>query len=107
MINLDRLLHAGPRDARLVRAKVEVLARALRRSASAERTRIDALELSVVEPEGLAQAPDATCSSVASTDPGPGAVLNLVAYAHLVPLVDGGILIRKPECVRWRVPFRA
>jgi ThiF family len=40
LVNLDRLLHAGPRDAALGRSKIEVLARALRRSATAENPHI-------------------------------------------------------------------
>ena len=93
-INLDRLLHATARDAALARAKVEVLRRALRRSATAARPTFATHELSVVEPGGLEAALDCDVIFSCVDRPWPRAALNYVAFAHLIPVVDVGIAVR-------------
>lgn len=89
--NLDRLLHATPRDARVRRPKVDVLARALKLSATAAEFSVRPLQMSVVEPDGFNAVLDADVIFSCVDRPWGRSALNLVAYAHLIPVIDGGI----------------
>lgn len=93
-VNLDRLLHATERDAKKKKAKVRVLAKALRTSATAEGFSVEPIERSVVEEAGFRDALDCDLLFSCVDRPWPRSVLNFVAYAYLIPVVDGGIKVK-------------
>ena len=88
-VNLDRLLHASVAD--VGRAKVRVLGDALRKSATAERFSVTEVEFGVGEDTGLRAALDCDVLFSCVDRPWPRSILNAVAYAHLIPVIDGGI----------------
>jgi hypothetical protein len=105
--NLDRLLHAGPRDVRLARSKVETLKRGLLISATAEAPLIEIHELSLVEEAGLLEALDCDVLFSCVDRPWPRSALNMVAYAHLIPVIDGGIRVGVAEGQLERADWKA
>lgn len=92
-VNLDRLIGARPLDARLRRAKVDLARRLACRAATATQPEIVAHDMSVCTPAGLGTALDYDVIFSCVDRPWPRAVLNALAYADLIPVIDGGIAI--------------
>lgn len=90
--NLDRLLGATRADIGML--KVRVAARQCRRAATAEHLEITEVAHSIAEPAGYQAALD--CDVLFSCVDRPRArnILNHLAYAHLIPVIDGGIQVR-------------
>lgn len=108
--NLDRLLHATEDD--IGNAKVAVLATGLMRSATGADVHIGQSEWSVTEEAGFRRALDADVLFSCVDRPWPRAAMNLIAYAHLIPVVDGGIQVattkaRKLRRADWRAHVAA
>ena len=89
--NMDRLIGAKRRDALLKRPKVHIAEREASQAATAANPRIDVSDLSICEPEGLRLALDHDIIFSCVDGPWPRAVLNSLAYADLIPVIDGGI----------------
>lgn len=110
--NLDRLLHAGTADVRLARSKVESLLTPLRSAATHPTVQIIGLEHSVLEPGGTAAALDCDVLFSCVDRPWPRSHLNALAYAHLIPVIDGGIRVSRTRSGRmasadWRAHVAA
>ncbi len=88
--NLNRAQGATIFDARLARPKVDLYADLARRSATATGFRAEAHVASVVETTGLAPLLDCDLIFCGADSAFARQVLDHVAYAHLIPVVDGG-----------------
>lgn len=92
-LNRDRMIGVTRRDARLRHRKVDAAARLARRAATAETFKVIRHNDSVCSPTGLADALDYDVIFSCVDRPWPRAVLNTLAYADLIPILDGGIAI--------------
>src|SRR5580658_3942436 len=90
--NLDRLNYATSRD--VGRLKVEALARHLRDRATAASLRVHQVAAAVYEEAGYRAALDCDVLFSCVDRPWGRYVLNLIAYTHLIPVIDGGIRAR-------------
>ena len=91
--NLDRLIGAARRDARLWRPKIHVARREATAASTAFRPSIEISDKSICEPDGLRLALDHDLIFSCVDRPWPRAVLNSLAYSDLIPVIDGGIAI--------------
>lgn len=90
--NLDRLSYATRND--VGKLKVEVQAEHLVATATADPFRVQPINVAVYEEEGFRAALDCDILFACVDRPWGRYVLNLIAYAHLIPLIDGGIAVR-------------
>ncbi|MES3034913.1 MAG: ThiF family adenylyltransferase [Gemmatimonadota bacterium] len=91
--NMDRLQGAHTTDD-VGRLKVELADALIRRSATAASVDIRMVPSSVVEEVGYLAALDCDVLMCCVDRPWARHVLNHIAYAHLIPVIDGGIVVR-------------
>lgn len=91
LVNLDRLRGAQLLDALLKRPKTHVAQRLLRESSTATQPQHEIYDLSICEHSGLLHLLDFDLVFACVDRPWPRHVLNTVAYADLIPVVEGGL----------------
>lgn len=90
--NLDRLVAAAEPD--VGRLKTEVTAERLRAVATAAAIDLRVVPEKISHPDSYRAALDCDILFSCVDRPHPRHVLNFLAYSHLVPVIDGGILVR-------------
>jgi hypothetical protein len=92
-LNLDRMIGATRLDAALHRRKTDVAVRLMKIAATADRFTPVSHDMKITSVEGQRAALDYDIIFSCVDRPWPRAVLNQVAYADLIPVIDGGIAI--------------
>jgi len=92
MVNLDRLRGAGRLHARLGRSKACVARRLLDEGSTAASPHHEVYELSICEREGTDRLLGFDLIFSCVDRPWPRHVLNTLAYADLIPVIEGGLL---------------
>ena len=90
--NLDRTL--GVFDSDVGRSKVDSIKEAISRSASSPNVNVEYVQYSICEERGFLEALNCDVIFSCVDRPWPRQALNLIAYAHLIPVIDGGIKVR-------------
>lgn len=93
-LNLDRQLGAYRKDAEARRMKVDMAKEGFTAASTAAEPEALAIPFAVSEPEGYSGALDCDVLFSCVDRPWARQILNHLAYAHLIPVVDGGILVR-------------
>lgn len=91
--NLDRLVYATRRN--VGKLKAPELAAHLREVATAENFEAEDIVAAIYENGGFRAALDCDVLISCIDRPWGRHVLNLIAYAHLIPVIDGGITVRR------------
>lgn len=93
-LNLDRQLGATKGDVETGRSKVELAHAGFLASATAQKPVAFPFSFAISEPAGFEAALDCDVIFSCVDRPWGRQVLNHIAYAHLIPVIDGGIVVR-------------
>lgn len=93
--NLDRHLHATREDARRRRLKVDVTGDVLERHATAAPFAVARVRHGIHDVPGYEAALDCDVLFSCVDRPWPRHILNIIAHAHAIPVIDGGIFVRR------------
>jgi len=93
--NLDRSLGVYKED--IGKRKVDAVKRSIEKSATSDKIEILAIHDSIANEKGYRSALDCDILFCCVDKPRPRYILNHIAYAHLIPVIDGGILIEFDE----------
>jgi hypothetical protein len=105
--NLDRTAGASAPDLAAGLSKVAVAARNVTKAATDRDLELQVVEASLLDTEGLLAALDCDVLISCVDRPWPRHLLNAIAYAHLIPVVDGGIAAAvKPDGTPLHVDWR-
>ena len=103
--NLDRLSGTFPEN--LGELKVDVVARNAKRSSTADSVLVRAIPMKLTSAQGYRAALDCDVLFSCVDRPQPRRLLNHIAYAHLIPVIDGGIRVKHKSgafsTVNWQV----
>ena len=90
--NLDRLTNVFASD--IGRAKVAVIKAAIMKSGTSPSIDVVSCDYSICEKEGFLEALNCDVLFCCVDRPWPRQVINFISYAYLIPVIDGGILVR-------------
>ena len=104
--NLDRMLWATENAIGCL--KVHVAAKGVGQSSTAQKLDVNPIPFSLLTPEGLSSALDCDALVSCVDRPWPRHLLNALAYSHLIPVIDGGIMAavktdKTPKHVAWSI----
>lgn len=90
--NRDRSMNVKKKD--IGRYKVDVTAKAIKENGTAKKIIIQTFAKSIYDREAFKASLDADVIFSCVDRPHPRQILNFISYAHLIPVIDGGIRVR-------------